>query len=55
MIDNFNIFSSWFENLTHQGDFFFVQVIQRRKDCNINTNYNVIKNYCFFDKEIFLK
>ena len=55
MIDNFNIFSSWFENLTHQGDFFFVQVIQRRKDCNINTNYNVIKNYCFFDKETFLE
>ena len=55
MIDNFNIFSSWFENLTYQGDFFFVQVIQRRKDCNINTNYNVIKNYCFFDKETFLE
>ena len=55
MIDNFNIFSSWFENLTHQGDFFFVQVIQRMKDCNINTNYNVIKNYCFFDKETFLE
>ena len=55
MIDNFDIFSSWFENLTDQGDFFFVQVIQRKKDCNINTNYNVIKNYCFFDKETFLK
>lgn len=55
MIDNFNIFSSWFENLTNKGDFFFVQVIQRKKDCNINTNYNVIKNYCFFDKEPFLK
>ena len=55
MIDNFDIFSSWFENLTDKGDFFFVQVIQRRKDCKIDTNYNVIKNYCFFDKEIFLK
>ena len=55
MIDNFDIFSSWFENLTDQGDFFFVQVIQRKKDCNISTNYNVIKNYCFFDKETFLK
>lgn len=55
MIDNFDIFSSWFEKLTDQGDFFFVQVIQRKKDCNINTTYNVIKNYCFFGKETFLK
>ena len=55
MIDNFDILSSWFENLTDQEDFFFVQVIQRKKDCNISTNYNVIKNYCFFNKETFLK
>lgn len=54
MIDNFNIFSSWFENLTDQGDFFFVQVIQRRKDCKIDTNYNVIKDYYFFNEETFL-
>ena len=54
MIDNFNIFSSWFENLTDKGDFFFVQVIQRRKDCKIDTNYNVIKDYYFFNEETFL-
>lgn len=54
MIDNFDIFSSWFENLTDKGDFFFVQVIQRRKDCKIDTNYNVIKDYYFFNEETFL-
>lgn len=55
MIDNFNQFSSWFEKLSDQGDFYFVQVIQRRKECNIGCNYNVIKDYHFFDKESFLK
>ena len=54
MIDNFNIFSSWFENLTDQGDFFFVQVIQRKKECPIGSNNNVIKDYYFFDKDSFL-
>ena len=54
MIDNFNIFSSWFENLTDQGDFFFVQVIQRKKECNIGSNNNVIKDYYFFNEETFL-
>ena len=53
-IDNFNAMSSWFDNLTDQGDFFFVQVIQRKKECNIGSNYNVIKDYHFFDKETFL-
>lgn len=54
MIDNFNIFSSWFENLTDQEDFFFVQVIQRKKECPIGSNNNVIKDYYFFDKDSFL-
>lgn len=55
MIDNFNIISPWFDNLTDPGDFFFVQVIQRKKECNIGSNNNVIKDYHFFDKETFLK
>lgn len=53
-IDNFNIVSPWFDNLSDQGDFFFVQVIQRKKECNIGSNNNVIKDYHFFDKETFL-
>lgn len=55
MVNNFDIMSSWFDNLTDQGDFFFVQVIQRKKECNIGSNNNVIKDYHFFDKETFLK
>lgn len=54
MIDNFNILSKWFINLIDSRDFFFVQVIQRRKDCKIDTNYNVIKDYYFFNEETFL-
>ena len=53
-IDNFNIFAPWFDNLSDQGDFFFVQVIQRKKECNIGSNNNVIKDYHFFDKKSFL-
>ena len=54
MIDNFDILSGWFNNLIDSRDFFFVQVIQRRKDCKIDTNYNVIKDYYFFNEETFL-
>ena len=54
MIDNFNIFAPWFDNLSDQGDFYFVQVIQRKKDCNVGSNNNVIKDYHFFDKKSFL-
>lgn len=55
MVDNFDILSSWFDNLIYQGDFFFVQVIQRKKECNIGSNNNIIKDYHFFDKETFLE
>ena len=54
MVDNFNIFAPWFDNLSDQGDFYFVQVIQRKKECNIGSNNNVIKDYHFFDKKSFL-
>ena len=54
MIDNFNILTSWFDTLSDQGDFFFVQVIQRKKECAIGSNNNIIKDYQFFDKESFL-
>ena len=54
IIDNFNIVAPWFDNLSDQGDFFFVQVIQRNKECNVNSKGNTIKDYHFFDKETFL-
>ena len=54
MIDNFNILAPWFDTLSDQGDFFFVQVIQRKKECAIGSNNNIVKDYHFFDKESFL-
>lgn len=55
IIDNFNIVAPWFDNLSDQGDFFFVQVMQRNKEKNnVSSSGYVIKDYHFFDKEIFL-
>lgn len=53
-IDNFNIMAPWFDNLSDQGDFFFVQVLQRNKENNVSSSGHVIKDYHFFDKETFL-
>lgn len=54
-IDNFNAVAPWFDNLSDQGDFFFVQVMQRNKEKNnVGSSGYVIKDYHFFDKETFL-
>lgn len=54
-IDNFNAVAPWFDNLSDQGDFFFVQVMQRNKEKNnVGSRGYVIKDYHFFDKETFL-
>lgn len=54
-IDNFNAVTPWFDNLSDQGDFFFVQVMQRNKEKNnVGSSGYVIKDYHFFDKETFL-
>lgn len=54
-IDNFNAVAPWFDNLPDQGDFFFVQVMQRNKEKNnVSSSGYVIKDYHFFDKETFL-
>lgn len=54
-IDNFNVVAPWFDNLSDQGDFFFVQVMQRNKEKNnVSSSGYVIKDYHFFDKETFL-
>ena len=51
-IDNFNAVAPWFDNLSDQGDFFFVQVMQRNKEKNnVGSSGYVIKDYHFFDKE----
>lgn len=55
IIDNFNAVAPWFDNLSDQGDFFFVQVMQRNKEKNnVNSSGYIIKDYHFFDKETFL-
>ena len=54
MVDNFNRFAPWFDNLSDQGDFYFVQVIQRKKECNVGSNNDIIKDYYFFDEKSFL-
>lgn len=51
IIDNFNNITPWFENLLDQGDFYFVQIIQRKKECDVGSNNNVIKNYAFYNVE----
>ena len=54
-IDNFNAVAPWFDNLSDQGDFFFVQVMQRNKEKNnVSSSGYVIKDYHFFNKETFL-
>lgn len=54
-IDNFSAVAPWFDNLSDQGDFFFVQVMQRNKEKNnVSSSGYVIKDYHFFDKETFL-
>lgn len=54
-IDNFNAVVPWFDNLSDQRDFFFVQVMQRNKEKNnVGSSGYVIKDYHFFDKETFL-
>lgn len=53
-IDNFNVVAPWFDNLSDQGDFYFVQVIQRKKEYNVGSNNNIIKDYYFFDEKSFL-
>ena len=54
-IDNFNAVAPWFDNLSDQGDFFFVQVMQRNKEKNnVSSSGYIIKDYHFFNKETFL-
>ena len=53
-IDKFHIFAPLFDNLSVQGDFFFVHVMQRNKESDVSSSGYVIKDYHFFDKETFL-
>lgn len=59
MIDNFEFLASWFENLKSKDDFYFVQIIQRKKDGvnlpSYTSGARTIRSFYFFNKEEFLR
>lgn len=59
MIDNFELLSTFFDKLVDKDDFYFVEVMQRKKDgVNLPTNTHgarVVRSFYFFNKEDFMK
>lgn len=59
MIDNFEFLSSWFDRLKSQDDFYFVQIIQRKKDGiqlpSYTSGARTIRSFYFYKKEEFLR
>ena len=57
IIDNFIIFKSWFDKLEKPEEFYFVQIIQRKKDGNELPSYTsgarTLRSFYFFDLEHF--
>lgn len=54
IIDNFDLLQSQFDKLVNKEDFFFIQIIQRKKDDN-DINIKIIRNFYIYNKEYFLK
>ena len=59
MIDNFEFLASCFDNLKSQDDFYFVQIIQRKKDGvnlpSYTSGARTIRSFYFFNKEEFIR
>ena len=59
MVDNFEYLSGLFSELVDENDFYFIQIIQRKKDGvelpSYTSKKRVIKSFYFFNKEEFLK
>lgn len=57
IIDNFELFKSWFDKLEKPEEFYFVQIIQRKKDGNELPSYTsgarTLRSFYFFDLEHF--
>lgn len=53
IVNNFNVLSLYFNRLEDKNDFYFVQIIQRKKDGNPKSERN-IKNFYFYNKVDFL-
>lgn len=54
IVDNFDLLQSNFDKLVSKEDFFFIQVIQRKKDDN-DVNIKIIRNFYIYNKEDFLE
>lgn len=59
MIDNFELLAKWFDRLKNHDDFYFVQIIQRKKDGvelpSYTSGARTIRSFYFFNKEEFLR
>lgn len=59
MIDNFELLTKWFDRLLNHDDFYFVQIIQRKKDGvdlpSYTSGARTIRSFYFFNKEEFLR
>ena len=59
MVDNFEYLASLFDGLVDKNDFYFVQIIQRKKDGvelpSYTSGARTIRSFYFFTKEEFLK
>lgn len=59
MIDNFELLTKWFDRLKNHDDFYFVQIIQRKKDGvelpSYTSGARTIRSFYFFNKEEFLR
>ena len=54
IVNNFDSLSLYFNKLQDKEDFFYVQVIQRKKDGHRKSE-RVIRNFYIYSKEDFLK
>lgn len=59
MVNNFELLSTLFDGLIDKDDFYFVEIMQRKKDgINLPSNTHgarIIRSFYFFSKEEFLK
>lgn len=54
VVNNFELLSNYFDKLKSTEDFYYVQVIQRKKDGHRKSE-RIIKNFYIYNKEDFLK
>lgn len=57
IVNNFDLVSNYFDILKNKEDFYYIQIIQRKKDDNTQTSkaQKVIKNFYVYNREYFLE